>query len=134
MNVFIFQDWPSRDEVEWTNRFATALRLDGFDVFQEWTLPKPASQEAVEAALRDADAIVVLVLAPTSLDSPALYFTAGVATFGGKGVVTVVSRSLTSTDIPLALLRERVVSKTSAERTAHAVAAELKAIERRRVA
>jgi hypothetical protein len=53
MRAFVYQDWPSRDEVEWTNRFSASLRDAEFDVLQEWTLPKPPPPEVVETALRE---------------------------------------------------------------------------------
>lgn len=134
MRVFVYQDWPSRDEVEWTNRFSASLHDAGFEVFQEWTLPKPPPQEAVETALRESDAIIFLLFDPDSLESQALYFNAGVALFGNKAAVVVSSRAIRVDQIPLPELRENVVTKTSAERTADAVAAKLRAFEQRRVA
>ena len=101
MKVFVYQDWPSRQEVLWTDRFAASLRNAGFDVFQEWTLPKPPPQEAVETALRECDAIVFLLLGAEALKSQALYFNLGVAIFGKRATVAVLSRSLKPEQIPV---------------------------------
>jgi hypothetical protein len=131
--IFVYQDWPSRDEVEWTDRFSAALRRAGYDVFQEWTLPKPPPQEAVDQALRESDAIVFL-LDRASLNSQTFYFNAGVATFGEKTALAVVSRGLDPEQLPVPQLRERPIIRRTAERTAEAVISRLRELDELRVA
>jgi hypothetical protein len=126
--IFVYQDWPSLAEVQWTDRFAAALRDKGYEVFQEWTQPKPPPTEATERALRESDAIVFLLLHASSLSSPAFYFNVGVAEFEEKAAVAVVGRSIEPAQIPLAELKRHAIPKSTPRSTASKIAAQLRVL------
>jgi hypothetical protein len=132
--LFVYQDWPSIAEVRWSDQFASALREHGYDVFQEWTQPKPPPTEAAAETLRASDAIVFLLFRSTSLESTAFYFNLGIAEFGEKAAVGVVGKTVTTERIPTSNLRSHVVPKTTPQSTANRIVAQLRQLEAHRAA
>ena len=122
MQAFI--SYPHRDQGlkrAWLEAFARALRNRNVKAWLDSDI-KPGENwsEAVETALRESDAIIVVISSAAS-ENRNLYFDLGVALGANKPVVLVTDPS-SRTSIPFDLRRGQFVALRGPEETAHGVA------------
>ena len=117
----------SRDDADWVSKFAEALRDQSVDVwFDVWKIHAGDSfREALEAGLRDSDAIVA-VLSKSNALRPNTLFELGVALGMGKRLIPVVPSDLDSAGIPYELRSRRYLTKGAPAEVAREVAEAVK--------
>jgi hypothetical protein len=118
----------SPDDAAWVREFAEALRESGVDVWLD-ALQLHAGDslpEAIESALRDSDAIVV-VLSEANARRPNTLFDLGVALGTGKRLIPIVAADLDRAVIPYGLRSRRFLTKGAPGEAAREVAEALKA-------
>lgn len=114
----------SMAEADWVKRFAAALSKEGLEVWLADFEVKMGESigEAVEKGLRRSDLVVALI-SPGTLKSPALFFELGAAIGMGKRVVAIVPKDLEPSELPVAFRTRRYLFKDSPEVTAKALVA-----------
>ena len=124
--VFISYAHGAEDD-EWVRRFAQALREQSVEVWYDaervkWSDP---ITDAIEAGLRDSDAIVAILSRANALQ-PSVLFDLGVAIAGGKRLIPIVPADLESSAIPAEFRRRRHLTKGAPDEAAREVAEALK--------
>jgi len=116
------------DDAVWVRRFAEALRAHDVDVWLDESELAPGDQvlDALEAALRDSDAIVSVLPADNSRQ-PSVFFELGVALGAGKLLIPIVPAEAEQTSIPYSIRARRYLTKGEPDDSAREVAAALKA-------
>jgi ABC-type branched-subunit amino acid transport system substrate-binding protein len=111
------------EDKPWAEAFAQALRRQGLSLwFDQWDLkPGDKLNEALDAALRDSET-VVLLLGPKSVDRPSLFFELGAALALNKRVIPIVSEGVERSKIPVPFLHVRYLVKKDPQETADEVA------------
>ena len=117
----------SRDDTEWIRLFADALRRQHVEVWlDQWEIkPGESVQDALEAGLRQSDAIVVVV-SRSNVRNPNVLFELGVALGMGKRLIPIVSEDLETSLIPFDLRTRRYLLKGPPAQTAREVASAVK--------
>ena len=117
----------SHDDAEWVRRFAEALREQSVSVWlDDWQVnPGESIRDAIEAGLRNSDAIVA-VLTRTTAQRPNVLFEFGVALGMGKPLIPIVPADLESSGIPFGLRTRRYLTKGAPDAAAREVAEALK--------
>jgi nucleoside 2-deoxyribosyltransferase len=115
------------DEVEWVRQFAEALRTRRVNVWWDaWEVAVGERlSEAIEAGLRDSDAIVA-VLSQTRSQRPDLLFELGAALGMGKRLIPIVPEDLEKSSLPFAWRSRRYVHKGAPDEAAREVAEALR--------
>jgi len=118
----------AHDDKPWAEAFAAALRQQGVSLwFDEWDKLGDKPSEALDAALRRSETLVV-VLDHLSVEKPALFFELGAALAMKKRIIPIVSEGVERSKIPVPLLRVRSLVKKDPQETAEEVARAVSAI------
>lgn len=117
----------SHDDAEWTRRFAGALRDQSVNVWLDaWQIHAGEPlREAIEAGLRNSDAIVSII-SPDNVQRPSVLFELGAALGMGKRMIPIVPAGLHNSVIPFELRNRRFITKGAPDEVARAVADALK--------
>jgi hypothetical protein len=115
----IFISHSSADK-QWARQLAEALTAEGASVwFDEMSiLPGEPVVQALEAGLRESDAIAIL-LSPASIVRPNTFFELGVAIGAQKMLIPIVDPDLPWDSLPHALRLRQYVPKTTPQEVAH---------------
>lgn len=115
------------NEDEWVRRFAEALREQSVEVWYDVERVKWGERftDAIEAGLRDSDAIVA-ILSRANAWQPSVLFDLGVAIAGGKRLIPIVPADLESSAIPAEFRRRRYLTKGAPDEAAREVAETLR--------
>jgi len=117
----------SHDDTEWVRAFADALRRQQVEVWlDQWEIkPGESLRDALEAGLRQSDAIIAVV-SRSNARNPNVFFELGVALGMGKRLIPVVSEDLETSLIPFDLRTRRYLLKGPPAETAREVALAVK--------
>ena len=122
----VFISYSYSDDREWVRQFAEALRRQDVDVwFDQDILAGEQWGDALEAGLRESDAVVAVLSSPKAL-TPTVNFEIGVALGGKKRLIPIMSDQLGGVDLPFDLRRHRFLPKGLPEVAAREVAEALK--------
>ncbi len=116
----------SHKEAAWAKEFAQALSQRGVRVWTDQLAVKAgeSSRAAVEKGLRESDILVVLI-DPSTLSSPSLFFELGAAIGMDKRVVAIVPANFEISQFPLPLRARRFLIKQTPKATASELLGEL---------
>lgn len=117
----------THDDAEWVHKFAEALRDQSVDVWLDaWQVHAGDSlRDAVEAGLRNSDAIVA-ILSAANARRPDILFELGVAIGMGKRLIPIMPADLDSSVVPFALRARGSLTKGAPAEAAREVAQALK--------
>lgn len=112
----------AREDRPWAEAFADALEKEGISSWLDASIrPGDKWQEAIEQALRESAAVILLV-GPRSVGNPFLFFEMGAALAMKKRIIPVVSDEVERSKIPVPLLQRQYVVQGDPEATAREVA------------
>ncbi len=114
----VFISYASSDK-DWAQAFARSLQKLGQDVWTDWDSVNPGEsiQHSIENGLRESN-LIVLMVTPSTVDRPNLFFEMGAALGMGKPVVLVRSEDVDIRELPSALRDRKFLLKRSPEATA----------------
>lgn len=111
------------DDANWARELAVALRNAGVPAWLDTLDIRPGDRwlDQTEDALRNARTLLVL-LTPSSVHSPQLFFEFGAALADQKTIIPVLSNDMRIEDLPPALRQFRWVKASSAHEAAAEIA------------
>lgn len=124
----VFISYPG-DDAEWVRRFAEALREQHVDVWlDEWDVHAGDSiLAAVEAGLRESDAIVA-ILSASDVQRPNVFLEFGFALGTGKRFIPIVPAEMDFSVLPFDIRARRFLTKGAPAEAAREVAEALRSI------
>jgi nucleoside 2-deoxyribosyltransferase len=125
----VFLSYSSGDK-PWVSEFASALREAGvkawFDVFE--LAPGERWQDKSQEALRDSSTLII-ILSPTSVDSPRTFFELGAAVADKKRIIPVVTEDVDLMRVASLLRQFQFLRESSPREAGRRVAEILEQVE-----
>jgi nucleoside 2-deoxyribosyltransferase len=126
----VFLSYSDRD-ADLAKRFGDALKGLGLKSFTERRGLRPGEdwRKAIQTAIRQSDALIMLVAHPQRASASWMSYEAGVAEALGKRVLVLLSNRYPVTELPVDVATSRVVDfdPQAPERAAHDIAEQLAA-------
>ncbi|HEY2886966.1 MAG TPA: toll/interleukin-1 receptor domain-containing protein [Rhizomicrobium sp.] len=123
----VFISYSHRD-ADLAKRFEGTLKSLGFKAFTEREVrPGEDWRKSIQAAIKQSDALIMLVVSPQRASSSWMSYEAGMAEALGKRVMVLLSNKYPVTELPVDVASSHVVDfdPEAPERAAHDIAAQL---------